>query len=904
MKKLLILIAILLLGGIGYFTYFKWVKNANLTNWSFVPQNAILVYETPTPIATLDGIRETGIWKNISSIPLFSNAADNLDSFDTLAGNDVFKNLFAKTNTLISLHPVSSEDFDFLFIVDIDNLSKHAFVSGALAKYKNKGFNKKTREYLGFTITEYKDPKGADNFTFIFYKNYFIGSFSAFLVEDAIRTVSNEDVESFAKKYSELQKVSKLEKDEGNIYFNFSRFPSLLNGLLKTNVSFAPAKSAFLDLKIADQYINMSGFTFMDEPTEFLNMLSQNPGSSFDMAEIIPNQTAWAFHYNLSDIPKFASKSESFFTISDSKVLSKRQQLIAKNEFDVSFIYNLIDEEIGLITLEPSRPGRHDQYLFLEIKDMGEALRFFNSVGERRAASNQDTVYVERFGNYEIRKLPIDEFPYALLGDIALGFENTYYLQYRNYLVFSNNLLQLKNFTMAIENEDTWSKSLKIKKMLDQSNKAANFSLFINTPRAWNQITGNLKDSWGAFAKEYQFPLRNMEFLSLQFSAVDNKFYTNFTAHQPYIPNSSIPDKINIRQTVSLADFIITKPYIITNHNTKEREIVVQDSAYQLHQFSNDFEPIFSISIDDRIISNIQQIDYYKNGKLQLAFATKTGVHIKDRTGEYLPGFPKSIQGDKNIAFFSIIDYDNSKNYRFGIVDVKGNVYLTDKDLKPLNGWNPKSFDSPLTGPIKHYRIGRTDVMVAIQENGKINVINRRGEFLEKFPINLDTNLSGAFFMKETNDLNTSSIHLITESGEAMELSLSGNLISREQFYKPSANTSFKLLTDISKETFVVIRQTERKYEVLSEKGEVLFEKDYFTDRPLYTQYYKLGGGTNYMVFTDPGGDYLYIYDMSGKLVTGRPLTSSLPISMLKIENEYQIYRCVDKNLELISLSF
>jgi hypothetical protein len=904
LKKLLILIAILLLGGIGYFTYMTWVKNANLTSWSFVPQNAIFVYESPNPIGTLEGIKETGIWKNLSSIPIFANSAANLESFDTLSGNGIFKNLFENTNTLISFHPVTSEDFDFLYIIDIDNLSKHAFVSGALAKYKNKGYNKKTREYLGFTITEYKDPKGSGDFTYIFYKNYFIGSFSAFLVEDAIRTVSNEEVASFDQKFIELQRVSKLEKDQGNVYFNFSRFPSLLNGMLKTNVTSAPAKSAFLDLQIADQYINMSGFTFLDEPTEFLSTLSQNPGSSIEMAEIIPNQTAWAYHFNLSDIPLFASKSESYFRISDNKVLIKRDELLAKNDFDVTFTYQLIDQEIGLITLEPSRPTRHDQYLFLEIKDMGEALRFFNSAGERQSATKGDTVYVEQFGNYEIRKLPISEFPYALLGDIALGFESTYYLQYRNYLIFSNNLLQLKNFTLAIENEDTWGKSLKIKKLLDQSNQAANFSLFINTPRAWNQVTSNLKDSWLDFAKEYQFPLRNLEFISLQFSAVDNKFYTNFTAHQPYIPSSTIPDKVNIRETIALPDFIITKPYLVTNHNTKKKEIVLQDSSYNLHQLSSEFSALWSTAINEKIITDILQIDYYKNGKLQIAFATKSGIHIIDRTGEYLPGFPKSIPGSRDIAFFTIIDYDNSKNYRFGIVDVKGAFYLTDKDLKPLTGWNPKTFDSPLTGPVEHYRIGRTDVIVAIQENGKINAMNRRGEFLEKFPINLDTNLEGGFFMKETNDLASSSIHLITQGGEIMELSLAGHLINREQFYKPSANTKFSFLTDISKESFVVVRKTERKCEVLSEDGNILFEKDYFTDKPLFTQYYKLGGGINYMVFVDPGGDYLYIYDMSGALVTGRPLSASLPISMIKIENEYLIYRCVDKNLELISLSF
>ncbi|MEP0368333.1 MAG: hypothetical protein ABJN36_15770 [Cyclobacteriaceae bacterium] len=904
MKKLLILIAILLLGGAGYFTYTKWVKDANLTNWSFVPQNALVVYESSAPLATLEDVKQTGIWKNVISLPLFSSMEENLDILDTLAGTGNFKSLFKNTNTLISLHQTSSSGYDFLYIVDIDKLSKHAFVSKALAYFRDLGYSIKTREYLDFTITELKTQGSPDAFTFIFYKNFFIGSFSAFLVEDGIRTVVDKETNSFQKKFSELQKVSKLTRDQGNLYLNLSRYDALINGIVSKKINLELAKSSFLDLRVEDHYFNLSGFTFLDEPTQFLSTMTIDPGSAFDMAEIIPLETAWMYHYNMNDAKEFANKLESYCLISDNGVLKKREELIQQKDFDVTYAYQLIDEEIGLITLEQSRPTREDRMLILEIKDMGEALNFFNSMTEREAAKSGDTVYVETYGNYEIRKLPVEEFPYALLGNIALGFKSSFYIQHRNYLIFCNNLLQLKNFTRSIENENTWGKSLKFKKMLDQGNQAANFSMFINTPRAWTQSAAALESSWAGFAKDYQFAIKNLEFITAQFSAVDNKFYTNITAHQPYIPSGTIPDKVTTLESVALPDFIITKPYIITNHTTRDREVVVQDSSNHIHQFSSGFDALWSRDVGSKTISDIEQIDYYKNGKLQIAFATKSEIHIIDRTGEYIPGFPKKIPGERDAEHFKIIDYDNSKNYRFAIADTKGNVYLTDKDVKPLSGWAPRKFDSPIVQAPEHHRIGRKDVIIVVQKNGKVNVLNRRGDQMEKFPMVLDTDIRSKIFVKETNELKSSSIHLVTVSGETMEISLAGSLINRDQLYKPSASTDFKLISDISKESFVLLRNTERKYEVLSESGESLFGKDYFTDKTLYTQYYKLGGGTNFILLTDPSGSYLYIYDMSGKLVTGRPLAATMPIAMLKYENEYQIYRIVDKNLELISLSF
>lgn len=904
MKKFLIILTLLLLGGVGYFTYTKWVREAEFTNWSFVPQNALMIYESPNPLEALENISETSIWKNLVSTPLFGNLTENLNVLDTISGDGNFKSIFKHTNTLISLHQKSSDDFDFLLIAEIDDLSKHAFVSHTLVHFRKLGYQKKTREYLDFTISEIDLPNRNETFTFIFYQKYFIGSFSAFLVEDAIRTVANSEADSFNNKFKELQKITKLEKDEGNIYVNFTNYDAILNGIFKTDISKSIAKSSYLDLKIRDKAINLSGFTFLDEPTEFLSTLAQKPGAAFDMAEIIPTQSAWAFHYNLSDPLDFASKLESYFLISDNGVLQKRKDQLTKHDFDVTYLFQLIDEEIGLITLEPNRPTHKDQLLILEIKDIGEALRFFNSVSEREAAKTQDTVYVEKFGDYEIRKLPIVDFPYSFLGEIALGFESAFYLQYRNYIVFSNNLLQLKNLTLSIDNENTWSKSLKIKKLLDQSNQSANFSLFINTPRSWGQFTSSLKDSWVDVVRDNQFQLRKLEFISAQFSAIDNKFYTNITVHQNFSSGNSIPNNANTISSISLPEIIITKPYLIRNHNTKEYEVVIQDSSHYVHQFGSNLENLWSKNLGEKIISSIKQIDYYKNGKLQIAFATKKHIHIIDRNGDYVPGFPKAMLGQRDVQHFSIIDYDNSKNYRFGIVDIKGNVYLTDKDINPLNGWNPKVFDSPLNQAPQHYRIGRKDIIVVIQKNGKINVLNRKGEKQYKFPITLNSNINSEVFVKESNELASSSIHIVTAEGEILEISMTGNLLSREQLYKPSANTSFSILNDLSEKSFVILRKTERKYEVLSETGELLFEKDYFSAKSLYPQFYKLGGGLNYVTLVDAGGAFLYIYDMEGVLVTGRPLTATMPISLLKYENEYQIYRVVDKNLELISLSF
>ena len=904
MKKFLLFLAIVLLIGTGYFTYDKWVKDANVTLWSFVPHNAALVYESNHPLQSLNEIAETDVWKNLTYIQSIAKIEEDLDILDTLAGKGNFRSFFEKTPTLIALDITSSKSIDYLYIVEIQNLSQQSYISKAQAYFEKQGFIKRTREYEGFTITELVDNQSQKAFTYIFYKNYFIGSYSAFLVEDAIRTVSQDENINFAKYNPELFQLTKLEKDQGNVYVNAEKIGDLINVTTSAKIDLDFGKSGFLDLKINPDNINLTGFVFAENEEEYLSNFSGLDGGAFDMAEIIPTNTSWIYHFSCKDPVSFGNQLANYFSKADPSIIAEQQRILKEYDLDVNHTYTLIDEEIGLLSLESTVTGKRNQLMILETNDMGEALRFFNSVSERQMQATGDSLYTETFGDYEIRKLPAANFPKALLGNIVEDFKDCFYLQYRNYLIFSNHLQQLKNLTFAIQDEATWTKSIRINQFLSKANQEANFSFYVSTAKAWNQILKELKPEWKSDFEESQFSLKNFEFLAFQFSAVDNKFYGNLNFYLPDLPKRSIPDRIDQLRTLTVTDYITTKPYLVTNHNDRSQEIFLQDTSNTIYLIDNQFNVLWNKQLEAQIQNNVSQIDYYNNGKLQLIFTTNDQVHIIDRTGAYVPDFPKSIPGGQSIDHFSIIDYDNSKKYRFGISDKNGNVYLTDKNLKPLDGWNPKVFKDPLVMAPTHLRVNGRDVIIIQETSGKLWLMNRRGESMKGFPKDLGIEVNTPVFIKNANSLEEATMTILTSSGEIVEMNFNGDLIRRDQIYKPDAETTFSLLEDVTGDSYVIIRKTGNKYEILNEEGNPMFQKDYFSKTPLLTQYYHLGGGVEFIVMVDTGGSFLYIYDQNGNLISGRPLTASCPISIMQYENKFQIYKAIDRNLELISIGY
>ncbi|NDE60967.1 MAG: hypothetical protein EB038_01900 [Cyclobacteriaceae bacterium] len=163
--------------------------------------------------------------------------------------------------------------------------------------------------------------------------------------------------------------------------------------------------------------------------------------------------------------------------------------------------------------------------------------------------------------------------------------------------------------------------------------------------------------------------------------------------------------------------------------------MILQDLSNTLTLINSAGEQVFDQVLDGPIVSEAFQIDFYKNGKLQLLVATANYLYGIDRLGESLPGFPVKLPGEK-IAHLNLLDYDQNREYRYFISTEEGNLWLLDKAGKPLEGWNPLTLGETSIGPPFHVRVsGKGDFMVALGSSGKIHLFNRRGEIQTGSPV-------------------------------------------------------------------------------------------------------------------------------------------------------------------------
>ena len=105
------------------------------------------------------------------------------------------------------------------------------------------------------------------------------------------------------------------------------------------------------------------------------------------------------------------------------------------------------------------------------------------------------------------------------------------------------------------------------------------------------------------------------------------------------------------------------KPKILINHVTQEKEIFIQDRENFIYLINSSGRILWKIKLESQILSDIYQIDYYKNGKLQYLFNTETKIHLIDRNGNNVENYPVTLRSPATNGI-AVFDYEKNKDYR------------------------------------------------------------------------------------------------------------------------------------------------------------------------------------------------------------------------------------------------
>ena len=775
MKRLpvVITIVVILITIGGYFLYTNYFHRTPLTAWDIVPAETILVYEGSACETCIEKVKTSTVIKLVDRA-VFASQKDSLKVFTDL----ILSNF--RPGSLISLHITKKDDFDFVFYLPDHPLLDQQFndVLGKVMKNQGAGEVVLTdREYNGIKINEMSLKERT--FSWVKIENMWVASFTAVLIEDVIRTYRMGD-RNFKTELGGVYQLPKIKSDGGNIYISLKRAAAWLS-LFASDEPAAFIQqfgmSALLDVKIGSKNnFVLNGFCLdsASNPNYILSSFSGQKPVPFTLKNFVSNKALMFASYGISDGESF-SRDLRLFNRQNRSLRDTLQKISTSLHVDVEKLVGKISGELGVCWMESKGPSLSKVLIINSPQSAGDWLDAFNTLSEKLSI---DTIFYEKFSNYEIRELPLFRFPEKLFWPLVSGFNTSYYTNLGDAIFIGENLEELKRFLEDIDREDTWGKSVAQNQFLESTLLESNVSLYINTPRIWNVLENSLHPKWKKFVQENRSMIKSLGMGAVQFSHLNDSYYTNVSWLDK--AGTSSPQKEAPTNDMIITNFneTLAKLFLVKSHVSKRDEILLQDSARNIRLLSPDGKVLWKLSLDGFIQGDVEQVDYFNNGKLQYFFATPGVLHVVDRLGNYVAPFPVKIR-ERDIEFVSIVDYDHSKKYRFLVAGKSGKLWMYDKAGVNLDGWKPKDVGDGLFAPARHHRIRGKDYIISIRKDGNVYLMNRRGETLNNFPLNLNARPAGDYYLETGNSVETTFFVVVSRDGFRIKFTTDGKVHSR-----------------------------------------------------------------------------------------------------------------------------
>ncbi|MEZ4793081.1 MAG: ribonuclease HII [Gelidibacter sp.] len=289
------------------------------------------------------------------------------------------------------------------------------------------------------------------------------------------------------------------------------------------------------------------------------------------------------------------------------------------------------------------------------------------------------------------------------------------YANMDDFFVFTDSDALMKDILSSYQNTSTLSETNTFKNIMEHMSDESSLFVYANAQSLNHILNTN-------FSEDKTLKIDGFRGSAIQF--IQDSDFAHVNAIIRKDKGKAIANTVSEDISVTLDNDLLTDPQFVNNHTNNQMEIVVQDVKNNLYLISNDGKVLWKKQLEGRLLGKVEQIDIYKNGRLQLVFATPNRVYVLDRNGKDVSPFP--LRFNDNITQpLSVFDYDNKRDYRLMVVQGKS-VWMYDKQGKIVTGFTYKKAESTINTQPRHFRIGRKDYIVFVQGN-ELEILDRVG---------------------------------------------------------------------------------------------------------------------------------------------------------------------------------
>jgi hypothetical protein len=855
-----------------------------------VPVNANMIVEIRDFEALTTALEnKPDYWIDLCNYPKIEQLNNQIQLLDSLANNQKeIQNLLWNNPIIISIHNFGKNQLGAIFLIALpENQKKEALYKQLESLFSNAEITK--REYDNHSIYDVKTDKQT-RYTYTITKHNFVFSKNSLLVEDVVRqsTIEMNLTEDIA--FQEIYRTAG-EKEIANFYINLSRLTHLIMPFFNAeNIEKHPAFNKYgswiaLDLSLKDEIISLNGFASIpDSSNYYLKHFKGQDKQKFEFEKILPEGTALYYAQNLSNIELYEKNRRHYLdeTKHADYFNEKNEHFNSTTNADLAkLIYGLSNNEICFAISNINRLDIfQNAYLIISSQSHSQSEKmiseFLKTYTQHTSQSYSDytgTIDLGPTHKYPLFRFPVENWPSLYYGSFFSAVDANYCTIIDNYVVFGRDKAALTRFVNDVLLNKTLEKSPVYQDFKKNLSRESQSIFYLNVRKAIPWLLSNLNVKASKNITSQEATLSHFNEFAIQQLVSDDMIYHNIALQHREIDFEAPHTVWESR----LDTAVRMKPAIVKNHNTKEKEIFIQDVNHTIYLINRKGIVLWKMPLEEEIISEIYQVDAFKNNKLQYLFNTKSKIYLIDRIGNHVDRFPVNLRSSASCGL-ALFDYDKSRDYRICLPTEDKKLYMYNIEGNLVSGFDFEGSEHPLSVPPQHIRNKRKDYIV-FHDKYRIYILNRRGETRVQPKQQFSASKRNLFWFIPDEEEKNASITTTDTRGVVYHTYLDGSVDT--VFFRPYSENHYFMYRDFDADGNADYLFFDQKtMEVFDHYKKPMMNYQFqnnITEEPAYYMF----SSTNHKVgITDRKAEKLYLINSNGELHKGFPLTGTSAFSI------------------------
>jgi hypothetical protein len=701
------------------FLYYQYYKSESVSVYDAVPADVAWLVSIDPTSGNIRQLARTGFFNGHDSTDVLKEWYNSLIKFDSISVNNPnVKSLFNENSLVISGHVTGPGSFSVLYYIRLSSANPDAQATALVNGVLNPKEADQVRNYNGVDIREVT-LDGNKIFSWTVSKGVFIGSYTSYLLEDAVRQQRSSKTPSPA---NSLTQFTRENPKNFTLAIRYSGFEKWITTQLNSSIGLKvdPLKRvgdwSVTRLEMHPNSIGFKGITLVSDSSQFLSLFKNQKPVQYKVIDILSSRTAAAIVWAVDDMKAWMPEFSRFLDKRTDNENRNKKSSELRNYFK-----NWLGQEIALIVTQPVSVGVDNHYFAaIRVNNEAQCKSDLQALEKYKLDPSATAPAEESYNGYTIRFVPEPDVLPIVFGPLFSKMNKCFYTIINGYLICSNQVSALRGYINDVKTNSLISQDPRFSALTSSIPQKGNLLFYCSIPQSEKIFRSVAAPTWVNWLVKYSERLKSWNGLIMNISNDGGIFNTN--ASLSYYDGGETGAK-QVWST-KLDTTLLAGPFVTSDESNL---MFVQDVNNQLYAISKDGSIVWKKGLESSLLGKINGVDYYKNGSRQYIFNTHSFIYVMDSTGANIGNFPIRLPAE---ATNGMALYQFEKGSSTNVYVACSNLRLYGYEItgKPLSGFTTVKLPDVVNLPVWISGAGNTKYITVCDKNGVCFFVDRKGD--------------------------------------------------------------------------------------------------------------------------------------------------------------------------------